>query len=94
MKRDFQLPDRHTFAIKKEVLAPKGAKGDSKMAGKTFLKTALTISLFFVVFAVAGNVHAKIIYVDDDAPANFSNIQAVKVIVISIILARPLPLEV
>ena len=26
-KRNFQLPDRHSFAIKKVVLAPNGAKG-------------------------------------------------------------------
>jgi hypothetical protein len=46
------------------------------MADKTFLKSALAISVFFVVFAVAGTVHAITIYVDDDGPADFNNIQA------------------
>ena len=46
------------------------------MAAKTFLKTTLVISVFFVVLAIAGSVHAKTIYVDDDGPADFSNIQA------------------
>ncbi|MHC4099199.1 MAG: hypothetical protein ACYSU3_24480, partial [Planctomycetota bacterium] len=46
------------------------------MADKTYLKSALTISLLMVVLAFAGTAHAKTIYVDDDGPADFSNIQA------------------
>ena len=46
------------------------------MIAQTYLKTALTISVFFVVLAFAGTAHAKIIYVDDDGTADFSNIQA------------------
>ena len=37
------------------------------MAAKTYLKTTLVISVFFVVLAIASSIHAKIIYVDDDA---------------------------
>ncbi len=45
------------------------------MAAKTFLKTAVVISLFLIVSAFS-TTHAKIIYVDDDGPADFNNIQA------------------
>jgi parallel beta-helix repeat protein len=61
---------------KKSGFAPNGAKGGPKMAAKTYLKTVLTISLFIVVLAASTTAHAKTIYVDDDAPADFSNIQA------------------
>ncbi len=37
------------------------------MAAKTYLKSALTFSVFFVVLTLAGTANAKIIYVDDDA---------------------------
>jgi parallel beta-helix repeat protein len=66
--QDFWLRDRHSFAIKKAVLAPNGEKGDSKMADNTYLKSALTISVFFVVLAFSATAHAKTIYVDDDGP--------------------------
>ena len=46
------------------------------MAAKTYHKTLLSISLFFGVFAVSETAHAKTIYVDDDGPADFNNIQA------------------
>jgi len=38
------------------------------MIAQTNLKSALTISVFCVVLAFTGTAHAKIIYVDDDAP--------------------------
>jgi len=37
------------------------------MAAKTYLKTALAILLLFLLAAAPATVHAKIIYVDDDA---------------------------
>ncbi len=37
------------------------------MAAKTYLKTALAIVVLFLLTAVSATVHAKIIYVDDDA---------------------------
>ncbi|MHC4281982.1 MAG: hypothetical protein ACYSWZ_03270, partial [Planctomycetota bacterium] len=37
------------------------------MAGKIFLKATSAISVFFVVLAVVGSVHADTIYVDADA---------------------------
>jgi parallel beta-helix repeat protein len=40
------------------------------MADKTYLKSALTISLLFVVLTFSTSTHAKIIYVDDDATGN------------------------
>lgn len=40
------------------------------MPAKIFLKSTLVISLFFGVFAVSETAHAKIIYVDDNAPGN------------------------
>jgi hypothetical protein len=43
-KRDFQLHDRHSFAIKKAVLNLNGEKGGSKMANKTYLDTILVSS--------------------------------------------------
>ena len=46
------------------------------MAAKTYLKSALTIFLLFLLTSASATVHAKIIYVDDDGPADFSNIQA------------------
>ena len=46
------------------------------MAGKSYLKTTLAISLFSVVFVFSGTAHAKFIYVDDDGPADFNKIQA------------------
>ena len=46
------------------------------MATKTFLKTTLKISLFLVVLTFNSTSHAKTIYVDDDGPADFNNIQA------------------
>jgi len=46
------------------------------MAAKTYLKSALTISVLFVVLAFAGTAQAKIIYVDNDGPADFYSIQA------------------
>lgn len=48
----------HSFAIKKEVLAPKGAKGGPEMAAKTFLKTVLTI--FTVLFLLAQLTFAEL----------------------------------
>ncbi|NIP25031.1 MAG: hypothetical protein GWN67_09725 [Phycisphaerae bacterium] len=46
------------------------------MAGKSYLKTALIIFVFFVVLTLAGTAHPKTIYVDEDSPADFDNIQA------------------
>jgi hypothetical protein len=46
------------------------------MAAKTFLNTALKNSVLFVVLTLVGTAHTKTIYVDDDAPADFDNIQA------------------
>ena len=46
------------------------------MAAKTFLKITLTISLLLIVLVFSTTAHAKIIYVDDDAHADFDNIQA------------------
>ncbi len=46
------------------------------MIAQTYLKSTLTISVFFLVLAFSGNTHAKIVTVDDDGPANFTNIQA------------------
>ncbi len=46
------------------------------MAAKTYPKTKLVISLFSLVLFVSTTARAKIIYVDDNGPAEFSNIQA------------------
>ena len=46
------------------------------MIAQTYLKAALTISVFFVVLAFFTSAHAKIISVDNDGPADFKNIQA------------------
>ena len=46
------------------------------MADKTYLKSALTIVVLFLLTAVSATAHAKTIYVDDNGPADFSNIQA------------------
>jgi hypothetical protein len=68
--QDFELPDRYSFAIKKEILAPNGAKGDSDMAAKKSIKSAMTTSLLFVVLAFSITAHAKIFYVNEDAIGN------------------------
>jgi hypothetical protein len=52
------------------------AKGDSKMANKTYLITRLRILIFLVVLGFCSSAGAKIIYVDDDGPADLNNIQA------------------
>ena len=46
------------------------------MAVKTYLNNARKISLFLIVLTFSATAHAKIIYVDDDAPADFNIIQA------------------
>jgi hypothetical protein len=46
------------------------------MAAKTFLNTALTISLFLVVLSASATAHAKNIYVDNDGPVDFDKIRA------------------
>ena len=46
------------------------------MTDKTYLKTTLAISLFSLLLIFSTTAHPKTIYVDDDAPADFSNIQA------------------
>lgn len=46
------------------------------MDGKTYLGNAMVISLLVVVSAFSVTAHARTIYVDDDGPANFNNIQA------------------
>ena len=46
------------------------------MAAKTYLKTTMAIFLLFLLTSASATVHAKIIYVDDNGPADFSNIQA------------------
>ena len=46
------------------------------MAAKTFLKSALAIFVLFLLTSASATVHAKTIYVDDNGPADFSNIQA------------------
>ncbi|MHC4641230.1 MAG: right-handed parallel beta-helix repeat-containing protein [Planctomycetota bacterium] len=40
------------------------------MVDKIYLKTTVAIVLLFILGAASANVHAKIIYVDDDAPGN------------------------
>ncbi len=40
------------------------------MAAKTFLNTALTVPVFFVVLTLADTARTKIIYVDGDATGN------------------------
>ncbi len=46
------------------------------MAAKSYLRTAMEISLLMLVPASSVTARAKTIYVDDDGPANFNNIQA------------------
>jgi len=46
------------------------------MVNKTYLKTTLAILISFVALCFSGTAHAKIIYVDDDGPADFTNIQS------------------
>jgi len=46
------------------------------MAAKSYLGTAMAISLLMVVSAFSVTAHAKTIYVDDDGYADFNNIQA------------------
>ena len=46
------------------------------MAKRTILKTWLVISIFLVVLGGPATVAGKTIYVDDDGPADFNNIQA------------------
>ncbi len=46
------------------------------MAAKTYPSITLTIPLFLVILTFSATAHAKTIYVDDDGPADFSNIQA------------------
>jgi len=46
------------------------------MAVKTYRVPRLAISLFSLILFISTTAHAKIIYVDDDGPADFNNIQA------------------
>ena len=46
------------------------------MAAESFLKNAITIVVLFLFTDVSVTVHAKTIYVDNDGPADFDNIQA------------------
>ncbi|MBA7703277.1 hypothetical protein ES703_112059 [subsurface metagenome] len=65
------------LAIQKPVfLMARQAGTERKMADKTYLKTTLAISILFVLLGVCGTAHAEIIYVDDDGPGDFTNIQA------------------
>lgn len=56
-------------------LWPLRPERSEKIAAKTYLKTRVAIVLLFVLGAASAAVHAEIIYVDDDGPANFNNIQ-------------------
>jgi hypothetical protein len=62
--------------MKAVTLFGRKAGKEGVMAVKTYRVPKLAISLFSLILSISTTAHAKIIYVDDDGPADFNNIQA------------------
>ena len=67
-----------SFARPEESVIPFGRKAgkEGSMAVKTYRLPCRALSLFLLIMLFSATARARIIYVDDDGPADFNNIQA------------------